>query len=376
MKNIQKSKPKILFIGPYPPPYGGMAVNAQNLEQSVLKDRYGIYNLDITGLRTRKNANILQSILYQLELVFKLIVILVVKNPHIVHIRMASFFYFYRRSVSIILCKLFGKKIIIHLESGKFKTFFKNSSVFAKCYIKWILQLSDSVIALSQSWKDFLAGLVQHSKIQVIPNGVPIADFQLFKNKKNEFRFNDEHLLVLFAGSIGERKGVFDILQAIPVVLKECSNITFVFCGPENSASELELFRNTIRDKKIEQYVKYIGVISGQEKVDWFISSDVFILPSYAENLPLAMLEAMAAGLPVIVSDVGAIPEVVVNEENGYILKPGDIKGIAQAILKLARDKDLRSEMGRRNLALVKSKYDIGIVANSIDNLYLKLLKS
>jgi glycosyltransferase involved in cell wall biosynthesis len=94
----------------------------------------------------------------------------------------------------------------------------------------------------------------------------------------------------------------------------------------------------------------------------------------HAENFPLAMLEAMAAGLPVIVSDVGAIPEVVVNEENGYILKPGDINGIAQAILKLARDKDLRSEMGKRNRALVK-RYDIGRVASRIDNLYQELLK-
>jgi glycosyltransferase involved in cell wall biosynthesis len=376
MKNMQKLKHKILFIDPCPPPYGGMAINAQNLRQSVLKDRYEIYNLDITGLRTRKNASILQSIFYQLDLVFKLITISAVKNPDIVHIRMASFFYFYRRSIDIIFCKLLGKKVIFHLAGAEFKTFFKNSSVFAKCYIKWILQLSDGVIALSQGWKDFLAGLVQHNKIQVISNGVPIADFQLFKNKKSEFQFDDEHLLILFAGSIGERKGVFDILQAIPAVLKERSNSTFVFCGPGDSNEELELFRNTIKDKKIDQYVKYIGVISGQEKVDWFISSDVFILPSYAENLPLAMLEAMAAGLPVIVSDVGAIPEVVVNGENGYILKPGDIKGIAQAILRLAEDKSIRVEMGRRNLALVKSKYDISIVADSIDNLYLKLLKS
>jgi glycosyltransferase involved in cell wall biosynthesis len=126
--------------------------------------------------------------------------------------------------------------------------------------------------------------------------------------------------------------------------------------------------------EKIAKYIKHVKVISGQEKYDYYMSSDIFVLPSYAENMPNVLLEAMAAGLPVVVSNVGANPEIVEDGVNGFIIKPGDINAIADRIVKLAEDSNLRKSMGQINLKLAKEKYDMSIVAEKIDKLYQGLL--
>jgi len=371
-----ENKPNILIIGPVAPPVGGMTVSLNNLITSALKEKYNIFVLDITGYRSRnKTANIFLGIRYQAYLIFKLICILIKKKPCIVHVQMASFFNFYRRSIDIIICKLFGKKVILHLRGANFVEFFNKSSLLGKCFIKFILNISDKVISLSKFWHDFLVGIMNPETIATVPNGVICSDFKLVNNKKEELGFPDSHIFVLFMGPIGKRKGAFDILDAISIVTYKIKDVSFIFSGFGEFKGELEQFSDLAKQKNLTAYVKYVGDIFGQEKYDYYLSSDVFVLPSYAENLPNSLVEAMAAGLPVVVSDVGAIPEIVEDGVNGFIIKPGNINAIADRIIKLANDSNLRKSMGQRNLKLAKEKYDMPIIAEKIDKVYQELLK-
>lgn len=375
MRTEKYAKSRVLMIGPVAPPLGGMTISLNNLITSGLKDKYDISVLDITGYRARnKRGNILGGIAYQLYLMLKLVAILIVKRPRIVHAHMASFFYFFRRGADVVICKLFGKKVVFHLRGGKFIEFYNKSSFLGKSAIRSILRISDKVIVLSEYWKDFVSGIADKKKIMVVPNGVRCADFHLDKDKKIELGFTKDHILVLSMGPIGKRKGTFDVLASIKPVTARFNNISFIFCGTGEFEGEILQFLGLVRDMGFGPYAKYVENIVGQEKNDYYLSSDIFILPSYAENLPNSVLEAMAAGLPVIVSDVGAIPELVKDGVNGLIIKPGDVKAIADRIIMLAKDRDLRKRMGDINRELMRQKYDMPIIAGMIDRVYQELL--
>lgn len=370
----KSNKKTILIIGPLAPPVGGMAISLENLLNSDLKNRYDLLVLDITGKRTRTKSSVLVGFFYQIYLIFKLISILIQRKPTIVHVQMASFLYFYRRSLDIVICKLFGKKVIFHLRGGRFVEFYNKSSFLGKFFIKFILNISDRVIALSKFWYDFFVGIMNDERIIIVPNGVFCSNFKTVTNQKKELGFLDYNILVLFIGPIGRRKGTFDMLDAVPIIINKVKNLDFIFCGTGEFAGEIEQFLDSIKKRKLSTYIKYEEKIYGQKLFDYYLSSDIFVLPSYAENLPNSVLEAMAAGLPVVVSDVGAIPEIVKDGVNGFLVKPGDINSIAEKIIKLAEDKDLRKLMGRRNLEIVKEKYDMPIIAEKVDKIYQELL--
>jgi len=376
MQHDTKHKTGVLLIGPVAPPVGGMTVSLDNLATSSLKEKYDVGVLDITGYRARnKHANPLQGFLHQFYLIFKLIGIFVTKNPSIVHVQMASFFYFYRRSVDIAISKLFGKKVILHLRGASFIDFYKNSPGFGKWIIRSALGLSDKVITLSDYWKHFLSSVTAPEKISVVPNGVKLSDFHLEKNRRAEIGLPESAVVVFFVGPIGKRKGAFDILDAIPKVTGKIKDVVFVFCGTGEFQGELEAFKGKITTAGLSPYIRYAGNISGQDLRDHYLSSDIFVLPSYAENLPNSLLEAMAAGLPVVVSDVGAIPEVVKDGSSGFIIKPGNIDSITEKVITLAQDGNLRKTMGSRNIELIKEKYDMPIIADKIGRIYEELLR-
>jgi glycosyltransferase involved in cell wall biosynthesis len=283
---------------------------------------------------------------------------------------MTTHLYFYRRSIDIIICRLFNVKIILHLRGGRFIRFYENNLFVGKVMIKFILKMSNRIVALSEFWRKYLATITDAGRITVIPNGVPRRDFHQLNNVRRQIGCKEEAVVALFLSPLGRAKGAFDILETIPMVVGYNQNVYFIFCGWEGSAGEMKEFESLIDKYGVGSYAKCVGPVLGQEKIDYYMSSDIFLLPSYADNLPNALLEAMAAGLPAIASDVGAIPEIIQDGFNGFIIKAGDVEKMTERILTLANDQAMRKEMGKINLRLVREKYDIALVAEKIDDLY------
>jgi glycosyltransferase involved in cell wall biosynthesis len=117
-----------------------------------------------------------------------------------------------------------------------------------------------------------------------------------------------------------------------------------------------------------------LGYLHGDEKLEIFFESDIFILPSYGEGLPITILEAMAAGLPIIATSVGAIPEIIEDGKNGFLTEAGDYVGLAKKILKLARDMKLRQEMGKNNIEKIERQYNKDLIVSKLSAEYEKLL--
>jgi glycosyltransferase involved in cell wall biosynthesis len=158
-------------------------------------------------------------------------------------------------------------------------------------------------------------------------------------------------------GTVGElhpRKGLTNLLRAIPSVLRTLPESRFVIVG---SGPERALLVKMARDLGVSDRVTFLGNRNDVAAV--LASLDVFVLPSIAEGLPNALLEAMAAGLPVVATAVGGVPEIVQSGVNGMVVEPAAPDALAEALVRLGQDERLRSEYGAANRALVASNFSV-----------------
>lgn len=355
-----------LVLGPLPPPSGGIATFCEDLNKSILKLKYRLVHFEVIQVNKTKSKFVKLS-----EVVFlyaRFLKALLRNSPSFVHINTASYRNFFWNSIFLLISKLFWKKTILHIHGGGFVSFYKNCNLLEKFLIRKIFNITDSVVVLSQSWKKFFSSLVSHHKITIIPNGVNLMDFNQKTTIEDEFQFPKTSIIVSFLGTLSRDKGVNDILKAIPLVIKNQKNCVFVFAG----RIEQDIY-NPSKIMDIKDHVFFLGEIFGVKKIKLLLATDIFLLPSYVEGLPIVLLEAMAASLPIISTPVGAIPELVMEGINGFLIDPGDYNALAERILTLAEDKNLREKMGLNNHKKVMQEYDFRIISKKLAKLYDQL---
>lgn len=219
---------------------------------------------------------------------------------------------------------------------------------------KWELAAMEcchKIIFLSKKTRDeFVKAGLSPQKTEVL------YTFHSFGPQRPVKETRKDMLNMLFMGSIDRRKGILDLMKALAAL----PDIPYKLhiCGQLGDSSIKEAFENacqTLGDKVILH-----GYISGEEKKRIFEETSLFILPSYGEGMPIVLLEAMAFGCSIISTNVGAIPEII-KEENGILLSPGDIDGMIQAIRSLTADPHRMTAMQQNNLA---KSMEFGIESN------------
>ena len=160
-----------------------------------------------------------------------------------------------------------------------------------------------------------------------------------------------ESAVGIFLGNINEPKGIFDLLAAIASHKEELRGKFFLHIGGKGEENRL---MNIIAENGLGDIVCYDGWVAGERKASLMSMANIYILPSYAEGLPISILEAMTYGMAIISTPVGGIPEIVRQNENGILIAPGDTEALSNAILKLAEDKACRYDMGRRSIEIVQ----------------------
>lgn len=373
---------KILIVGPLPPTVGGITTCILNILNSDLNEKYKF----IPFTTSRPTQNLVKDV-YDYTLMFHIglkyliraalttlhhiIVfpfVLAKRNPKIVHIHTTDYWPFWESSFYIFISKMFHRKVVLHIHATSFDKFYQNSNSLIKHLIKRTLNITDKTIVLSSRSKSFFAKLVPEHRLKVIPNSVKCA---LFNNETQRHVKSNVVKVLFIGGTEAKRKGMYDVLRAIPIVAEKYgSNILFVFVGK----CDVEKIKAICKEKNISDYVEILGYIETEEKVKVIVSSDIYVLPSYSEGLPVTILEAMAAGLPIISTPVGSIPEVIEEGVNGYLIKPGDYYGLAEKILILAKDAHLRQTMGKKNVEKIKTQYNEKIVMQKLKDVYNSFL--
>lgn len=334
---------------------GGIAFVLNNYKKNLLLKKINS-KLIITH---RSNLGKLDLVIIFFNALIKIIYYLIFYKVKIVHIHSASNFSFFRKSIFLLICNFFSIKIFFHIHGGNFDFFYKNSNYFVKKFINFILNKSNKIIVLNPYYKSFLKKNNIIKKIIIIPNSLVLK-----KNNKPSKIFKKK--FVLFLGNLEKRKGVNDILDAIKIISKKKQSINFIFCGVDHK----DFYKNLAKSLKIEKNIKFIKWVSGKTKTNILNNTKILILPSYNENLPVSILEAMNNSIPVISTKVGGIPFQVKHNFSGYLIKPGNNFQLARCIIKLNFNKKLNKKFGERGNEIFQSKFSNDIVFKKIINLY------
>jgi glycosyltransferase involved in cell wall biosynthesis len=289
----------------------------------------------------------------------KLIYYIVFRGIKIVHIHGASYGSFLRKMIIINICHVFKVKTIYHIHGAEFKSFYKRHPAI----IGRTIRKATVVLALSESWKEFFSAIIKTDRIVVLNNMVENPGFA------RAYIFNPP-IKFLFLGIIGQRKGIFDLLEVINQNREFLAGKFLFYVGGNGETEKLLEF---IKKNRLQDLVSFEGWVSGGSKNKLLRSCDVYVLPSYAEGLPVSILEAMSYGMPVISTTVGGIPEVIEDCGNGFLIKPGDMQALFQRICHFIEHPDDLETLGRRNQEYMKNFYPEAVVPE-LKKLYEQLL--
>lgn len=266
----------------------------------------------------------------------------------LVHVHAASRASFWRKSVVCLMARLAGRPYIWHVHGAEFMQFYEQEAgPLAKSYIRSVLANADLVIALSEQWRDGLLRICPAANVEVLTNAVALPDIAEVR------RAQEREPVLLFLGEICRRKGVSDLVRAFARIVGESPGLRLV-CGGAGSVSELRALAN---DLQVPEHVSCPGWMNPERKRAALAGAAIFALPSYAEGMPMAVLEAMSWGLPVIASPVGGVPQLITHDYNGLLVAPGDVEGLAAAIRRLMQDPQLRQRLGSAARATIEASY-------------------
>jgi len=264
------------------------------------------------------------------------------------------------------------------IETGG--SFIRNAgvSIYNKLFIHRVLNSADVIIATTKSYAEkspFLRGYMD--KIVVIPNGINIDEVSTPLNRQESREKLDlptDQQIILFFGSLVEYKGPDVLLKAFKLVKKEFSSVKLIFAGRGHMISQL---KTMTKQMDLEEDVIFTGFVEDGDKPAYYKSADIFCLPSttMAESFGIVNLEAMAAGIPIVSSNMGGIPDVVKHGENGLLAKPYDVKMVAENLIKLLKDDEMRKEMGEKGLKMIKN-YSWDKITIETEKLYKKTLEN
>lgn len=294
------------------------------------------------------------------------IMAVIISRPTVISIHTASRGSFYRKFGFILLSRLFGRVVVLHIHPSFFFQFFSQGNFLQRRLIRAACRSSRKLIFLTEDALTKFRSTFPDSDMSVIPNPVDVARFE--KHQRAQMRGNYQ---VLFLGWIVKEKGVYDILDAIPAVVERFPTAQFLFAGNK----EVEKLSEAIQSRGLSKYARVMGWVEGDRKRDLLLGSRLLLLPSYTEGVPNVILEAMAAGLPVITTPVGGIPSVFLEGVNGYFIAPGDSGSLAARILSLFVNDTECENISRLTRHMAKQRYDVETIGYQLQRAYEPLLQ-
>jgi len=259
-------------------------------------------------------------------------------------------------------------------------SFMRNTgvAVYNKLFINKVLGHADVIIATTKSYVNespFLRGY--KDKIVVIPNGINIEEVTTTYTQeecRNKLGLPRDTQIILFFGSLVPYKGPDVLLKSFKKVKKGFPKVKLIFAGRGQMLDEL---RKLSKELGLENHVTFVGFVDDDLKPLYYKASDIFCLPSttMAESFGIVNLEAMAAGIPIIASNLGGMPDIVQEGINGLLAKPGDFQSLADALTCLLKNEDMRKKMGNNGRKLV-TDYSWDKIAKETEQLYIRILEN
>jgi glycosyltransferase involved in cell wall biosynthesis len=318
--------------------------------------------VDLHYIPTHNDGSILRKIAIFLNACCRLLLLAPQLNNSIVHLHTSQNGSFFRKLMLFCLAKLMGAKTLVHIHGSQFEVFMTKNALF-RALTKFYFANADGILVLSKNWLGWLADFTENKNIHLVYNPVSIT-------KKCEPN-REGCLTILFMGKLGKRKGAYDILECI-CIYKDYfrdKNVKFILAGN----GEVEQVCRFVADNDLGDLVEVPGWILNEQKQKYLGTSDILILPSYNEQMPMSILEAMGYGYPIIATPINGIADMVKQGENGILFEPGDIDAMTQALKTLIENAGLRERMGRKSQEFVKEKFENIKIVDQLVSIYQSL---
>jgi glycosyltransferase involved in cell wall biosynthesis len=353
---VKAPAPRVLMVGTALEGRGGVAAVV-----SVLR-HHGLFERErVRYVATHREGSKAAKARGALSGFWNTLLACVRQHPAVVHVHAASRASFVRKSIVLLIARLAGCKTIFHLHGGGFRQFASvEAGALMRRWIRHTLEASSVVITLSGSWAQFVNAFAPRARVAVVPNAVPLAA---------PSRVEPEAGRILFLGRLESAKGVFELLAAGALLAPRFPALRLVFGGEGDAAA----LRRRAAELGIEDRIELPGWLAPAERDGQLARASVFCLPSHAEGLPMAMLEAMASGRAVVASSVGGIPETIVDGGNGLLVPPRDERALAGALAQVLGDAALRARLAGAARATIEQHYSTEVVCGQLSALYREL---
>ena len=291
-------------------------------------------------------------------------------KPELVHIHSSFGGSFYRMQPFIYIAGKRGIPVLDHCHGADFETFYVNASDKKKARIKEVFGRFTKVIVLSDEWRERLSTFLPREKMTVINNYCKPQPQNEVETACNGRFFGKQ---VLFLGELGQRKGGYDFAGIVENTVKKCPDVRFVFAGSGSKEDENRI-KEMLEQKGLSEKCLFPGWVRDEAKDRLLRESAVFMLPSYQEGLPMAILDAMAYGLPVVSTYVGGIPQLINNGVNGYLAQPGDCEAIADGICCILDNADVYKKLSEESYKTAKDEFGFETHLDKLEAVYDEIL--
>jgi glycosyltransferase involved in cell wall biosynthesis len=332
----------VLLIAPVPPPYGGMALQAGLLERCLRRDGTGVVcfasNFSLhPWLRPMERIPGLRTFLRAVSIWPKLI--RQVRGIEVVHVLAASWLYFF-----VVVCpailegRIYGKRTVLNYRGGGAEQFFDR--------LGWVVAPVFKAATVVTAPSEFLASLIRtrfHIPVAIVPNILDLSMFQYRHRARLMPRLPvTRHLETIY--------DIESVLRAFQIVQVRYPEATLWIAGTGSQEAHLKGLAVELELRN----VRFLGQVPHKDLPSIYDQCDIYINASRVDNFPGALLEASAAGLPVISSCAGGIPFLYENEKNALLRNPGDWQGLAAAVDQVLTSPSLASQLSTSGAALAQ----------------------
>ncbi len=354
-----QSRLRVLHVGPDPEGAGGMATVIGGLLSSSLARRH---RLEV--LPTYRTSDPLRRLAMFAGALVRLVAWCAGKGARVVHVHATVRGSMYRKAVCVALAKALRRPVLVHVHAGaaEIEVFRRRLGPVRAGLVRRGIGMADRIVTVSEAGKLALERCFELRDVSVVPNAAPAAP-----ESARERSERDGVGILYLGGFANPVKGGDVLLEALASVVSAAQSVRVLLAGP----GELPEAAGHLLEE--HPSIRWVGWLDEHGKADALDQSEVFVLPSTSEGLPMALLEAMAHGLAIVATDMGGVPDILTDEVDALLVTPGDADGLARAILELTEDPARRDELARKAVARARrlNEYE---VCGRLDAIYRELI--
>jgi glycosyltransferase involved in cell wall biosynthesis len=353
----------ILVIGPAPGTAGGISATSEVLEGAFRQVAPPDLTLEFVGTLHEGRANARAFAVAAFRAIRRTRRYMRVGEPVIWHLQVASRGSTYRKYFLSLIARLMRVPYVCHLHGARHHVFYEKSNRFVKRIVRSLFRNATATIVLGKGWRRYVVGTlgIEDAAVFVIPNGVN-APPHLSDNLGEGTDTTSRPSVIGFVGRIEQRKGVRELLDACDQLSQDTEFELLLFGDCRDFTLQAEVERRS--------YTTMTGWLPRAAVQAALADCDLFVLPSFNEGLPVALLEAMSMGLPSVSTAVGAIPEHLEDGVSGIVVEPGDAGALAEGIQRLLDDRALRRSMGKAAFAHWQRELRADIMFNRVERIW------